>query len=631
MSLLALVIASTAGCNENRAVPNVDASAAVAASVTPNLLAESLWRDNQTYVYDVEVSSRAGVAGALPLAQYEMNGNLVVASRKVSGDAVQLAIHVANAHFQTAQTDAQSKYDALAQELLEPYVITLSQGAITEERLAKGSSSFAESIYRYLGGIFQLRAATSHEGLEARERDVAGIYYARYNANAAGTEVVRTKLRYDPITIAGKGPGVGGSKLAANVKDSKATIQLGDASVKSIELAESMESSVANGSAVSSTTKLKLTLKATSPTVSVVPWDTLMREGVLTQPGHMMAKSVNPAQFDELRIGNYTFEKALTELSDSAKRLSKKLAKDKASQGRPRPEDPELQKKELDVDERVFTAMAALLRRDTVNVDRAGQIISKNGVVASHLLDALASAGTPAAQQALVSIIENPKLDKKLRQRSAIALTRVGYATPGTIGAFTKLLHVPGFETAACYGLGTLSRHLRDNGDFGTADSIVDTLLKELKESKGEDWTVVVLRGIANSGNGKAFDAVEPFLKEPNARVREAAVESIRLMQESKVDTVLQSILATETDESVRAAAIDACAMRPMTPRLLQSVSSAGLTGKSTRVRQRAVQVLAMWAPQNPEALSALKSVSAFEQNPNVRREAETAESRVAK
>ena len=140
-----------------------------------------------------------------------------------------------------------------------------------------------------------------------------------------------------------------------------------------------------------------------------------------------------------------------------------------------------------------------------------------------------------------------------------------------------------------------------------------------------------MLRGIANCGNGTAFEAVEPFLKEPSARLREAAVDSIRLMLEPKVETVLQSVIANEADGSVRVAALDACAMRPMTPILLQRVSSAGLASKNTRVRQRAIQVLATWAPQNPEAMAALKSITALETNPNLLREAETAEKHLQK
>jgi hypothetical protein len=382
---------------------------------------------------------------------------------------------------------------------------------------------------------------------------------------------------------------------------------------------------------MSSSTSLKVTLERSSATVTVLPWDILVRDSVATQPGRMIAKATNASQFDDLRIGDYTFDKALAEMSDSAKRLASMLEKDAKSKGRPSPVDPSIERHELTSDERAFTAMTALLRRDTADVDRAVQIISKKDVAAAQLMDALSSAGTPPAQQALLGIAENSKLDKSLRQRSAIALSRVANAAPGTVNTFTRLLHVQGFETVACYGLGTISRRLRESGDFAAADAIVDTLVKELKESKSEDWNVVVLRGIANSGNGNAFETVEPFLKEPSARLREAAVESIRLMQESRVDTVLQSVIANETDDSVRVAALDACTMRPMTPILLQRVASAGLAGKSTRVRQRAIQVLATWAPQNPEAIAALKSITALETNPNLLREAETAEKHLQK
>lgn len=131
----------------------------------------------------------------------------------------------------------------------------------------------------------------------------------------------------------------------------------------------------------------------------------------------------------------------------------------------------------------------------------------------------------------------------------------------------------------------------------------------------------MALRGIANGGNSKAFDTVEPFLKEPSRRLREAAVESIRLMSEPRVETVLLSALANETDQSIRVAAIDPCGMRDMSPELLKTVTSVRISGKSSRVRQPALQVLATWAPRHSEAAAALKSVAALESNPNVHRE----------
>ena len=117
-------------------------------------------------------------------------------------------------------------------------------------------------------------------------------------------------------------------------------------------------------------------------------------------------------------------------------------------------------------------------------MDRAVQIITKKDDAATQLMDALSSAGTPPAQEALLGIAENSKLDKALRQRSAIALGRVANAEPATVSALTQLLHIQGLETAACYDLGTISRRLRESGNFAAADAIVETLVKELKESK---------------------------------------------------------------------------------------------------------------------------------------------------
>lgn len=626
---IALLSAVSFGCHSKPAETDPADASARAPAIAPDLLAESLWSNNQTYVYEVNLSSSAGVAGALPLAQYDLHGSLVVHARQTSPSSTQLAINVADATFRTTKSDAQPMYDALAKELMRPILIGLSQGAIVDERIPQNLSAFAESILRYLGAAFQLRAAGGQRGFESTERDVIGVYHAAYDTNADGTQLVRTKLRYEPVPVPGKGPAVGGGTFAANVVSSKATLNIKDHVLQSIVLNESLGAPVANGSAVSSSTALKLTFKANSPTVTLVSWDSLVREGIAVQPGHMNARPGNTAQYDSLRIGDFSFDKALAALSESAKRLASKAAKDESS-GPSAGTDSAAQEKEIGNDARVFSAMAALLRQDTANVDRALQLISNKHTATNHLMDALAAAGTAPAQKALLQVIENAKLDKTTRLRGAVALARVARATPDTVAGFEKILHAHGFETAACYGLGTIARRLRENGDFAGADAISATLIGELKQSKSDDWSAVVLRGIANSGNGKAFDTVEPFFKEPNARLREAAVEAVRLMLEPRVEVVLQSIIANETDDSVRVAALDACLTRNMTPALLQTVSSAGLTAKSTRVRQHAIRVLSVWAPQNPEALSALKSITALEANPSLLRAAEKAEQRVA-
>jgi HEAT repeat protein len=628
LSQITLVFVCTLGCNSNKvaAETRADASAIAAAAVVPNLLAESIWQDNQTYVFELALSSRAGMAGALPMAQYEMHGSLVVTARKASANSVQLAVHIAGSQFRTEKSNAQPMYDALTKELERPSLIKLSQGQITEERIAPGLSSFAETIIRYVGTIFQLRAAMGHRGLETTERDLTGVYHAIYAADAAGHEVVRTKLRYEPLQIEAKGPGVDVPMLSTHVHDSKTTLRLSDNTLQSAELDETLGTPLSGTARVSSATTLRAVLKGSSAAVTLVPWETLASENVATQPGRMVAKAANTAQFDDLRIGNYTFDKALAELTESARHLRKHFGGTSGAADTTGPSEPAMDKGSFAADQRAFGALIGLLRHDTANVDRAAQYIIKNGMAADSLMDALSSAGTPPTQQALLSIIDNSKLTKQVRLRAAGALTRVASPTPNAVTTFTRLLHVADFDAIACYGLGTLSRRMRENGDFAAADAVSDTLVKELRETKKEDWTVTVLRGVANSGNGKAFASVEPFLTDRSARIREAAVSSLRLMMEPKVETVLQSILANETDDSVRVAALDACGMRPMTPGLLQITSTAVLSSKSTRVRQKAIQVLATWTPRNAEAKSALKSMSVLETNPIVRREAETAE-----
>ena len=218
-------------------------------------------------------------------------------------------------------------------------------------------------------------------------------------------------------------------------------------------------------------------------------------------------------------------------------------------------------------------------------------------------------------------MISDEKLPRALRLRAAGSLIRTERASEEAVTLLLGLRQQADFETHAYYGLGTIARKLKDLGQDARADRIVDAFIEDLRKKPGECLTVSLLRGIANSANARAFDSVEPYLKSESAALRGAAVDAVRLMSGARVDSVIESMLDDTTD-NVRLVAVEALRLRQPSPGLIAAARRVAQNDKSSSVRQRAVVVLAQWAPDHPEAAQTLRTVSTDDPNVRVREDA---------
>ena len=325
--------------------------------------------------------------------------------------------------------------------------------------------------------------------------------------------------------------------------------------------------------------------------------------------------------FDELRIGGRTFPQVVKAL-EAAEKAGGVTAINGGVNDKPLPIEEQRQKEQkLASAQETFGAAVALLRSEPGTLALAEPLIRKNGVAAPALMDALASAGTDAAQALLGRVIRDERLPRSLRLRAAGSLIRTEQATEETVTLLTSLRQQPEFETHSYYGLGTIARKLRDAGQDARANRIVDVFIEDLGQKPTETLAVSVLRGIANSANSRAFDSVEPYLKSESAALRGAAVDAVRLMNGPRVDSVLQTMLDDPTD-AVRLVAVEALRLREPTPGLMAAARHAAQDDKSSSVRQRAVAVLAQWAPDHPEAAQTLRTVANADPNVRVREDA---------
>jgi hypothetical protein len=427
--------------------------------------------------------------------------------------------------------------------------------------------------------------------------------------------LTKRKLRYESIPLGKLGIAQVSSGVKPDVLESKGSLLLGDAPgrprIARVEYGEKLKMQLSPTSLVNSETELVLAFKRDERPPSALDWTVALAGTKRQAPNEAQTSRGTSADYDAERIGDYTFDKALAELEQQMR--DSKGGLDLVDSVRGKPLDPEQldeRKSKFAAQGRVFSAMAALMRRDPDNVKKAVSRIRDGSPARRALLDALSSAGSAQAQNALASLMNDVKLKPGLRGAAAFSLTRTDNATAATVTALEA--HVGEGDVLrvhALFGLGTIARHLRDADESARAEAIVSTLVRTLGQATTAAYKVEVLRGIANSGNASAFSAVKPLLEDKTPKVHAAAIEAVRLMVHPEVDAILAQAV-TQPNHTVQGSAIDAISVREPSPVLLSALETASGSTFTTAVRVKAVQIMGHWLAKRPELRKTLEQLA---------------------
>jgi len=345
-----------------------------------------------------------------------------------------------------------------------------------------------------------------------------------------------------------------------------------------VKLHEALQIALTSTAPLESKTDIELTQTQFAQNAGEPGWQQLLAATVSMTPGRAMVAEHREPQLDEARIGNYTFETALSELQkDNAGK--KPLAAGQKL-------DTANDEQKLREESRVFSAMAAILRSHADSVPRAVALIERGSTASKPLVDALGSAGTAQAQQALARLAQNAKLTKDIRREAAFALIRTPHPTPDSVQVLAKNIEDPLLRPYAVYGLGTYARRLREAGEVALSNQASETLLTQLAGAKGGDL-VDVLHGIANSGYAPALARLRPMLLDADSSIRAAAVGALRQMPSAEVEPLIALRMVADEKQGVRLAALDAAAAREPSDRLVAAVSDAAEIASCTRPHRR--------------------------------------------
>ena len=214
-----------------------------------------------------------------------------------------------------------------------------------------------------------------------------------------------------------------------------------------------------------------------------------------------------------------------------------------------------------------WTKIAWMVTLDEEVAAELRDVILANAVnekVANMCLSALGKSGSPAAQAALVGVLESAGLSMAVRSSAAIGM--YGIQKPGTevfeslskqVGDMRGLGEVRGSSLLAFGELAGRSSQPMSDGRTPT-----EHLLAMEAKAKRADASASWLDAVGNSGDADTLERVVVHLKNKDPEVRRSAVEALRHHQDPRAATAIERVAVRDQDINVRARAVQVLGMR---------------------------------------------------------------------
>lgn len=626
------------GCNDTeRAAP--DEPEVVAPD--PGKTGFAGWQHAKTHSFAIEMESALGFEGGQVLLSFDLEAALELDVRRVGEELYEFLLTIPDVRFRKTSQPNDPKFDELAAELKRPFGFRIEHGKLRSVQVDKQWSSFAASIARTIAAAYQIpeqiptteqppQADQAAKSWEVTEVDTTGDYRVKYELTQQGLS--KKKLEYTDLKVDIIQFGTLKARLSPKIKKSSGTLNF-DAKGRlvSFEYEEGIDTPM-NGVATL-LSKTKLTMRR------IEGGSREVRDFKATLSNHRDFDASEPytgpinTDYTKLRIGGYTYETALAEIrrqqTDPKNRslLAARNMQKAKSELEKREQQSRLQKRA-----QVFRAMQGILASQPQHVPDAVREVRAKGPAARTLIDALSAADTPEAVAALTELLQDKTISTDWRAAVSSGLVRADHVSPEAVEALQDTLSEPQLRVYALYGLGTIARRLREDGESSRSEAIVAVLVRELQSSSASVSTVVQpLRGLANAGSASALNAVLPHLKSESETVRGAAVAALRLMDESQVDSLLVEALLNDKKKSVRRAAGEAIALRKPSSVLTTGVQNAVTSDPDVKLREQLLKLVIDWLPDRPELQTALEAVAKDDRRESLRRDAAEALERAGK
>jgi hypothetical protein len=265
--------------------------------------------------------------------------------------------------------------------------------------------------------------------------------------------------------------------------------------------------------------------------------------------------------------------------------------------------------------------LAALFRQRPEATTAAISLLRKNGPT-KRITDALGSAGSPAAVDALGSIARDRTLPRPLRIDALTAFILAQHPSVVAMRTPAALLDDDDVSIASAARIvsGALARAGRATHP-AEADRIDAALVARYRKAQGIEEAQGLLAALGNSLGPSVTPVIENALHDPRVPVRAAAARALRLAVGPEVDRLLSAIITDDRDPGVRAAAIFAVSFRhPISPALGEALVHAASVDPVKYVRRGAVTLLRQNPNASPRIPETLAWIAEHDSQPGVRR-----------
>lgn len=542
--------------------------------------------------YELALEARIGRSGG-DGRRVRLEGEWVETVAATRGGETDLACQVVGARLSSAGGEAPpAAVDALRRRLERTFwVTTRSDGALVRVHFPRDVDPADRNLLQMIATEAQLVTPPgAGAAWTAVERDGAGLYLAAYRRDGAG-RLAKKKVRYlEADGVAGEGPGAVDVDVVADERHLEI-----DGRGALVALAASSRFRVGASGPGGERLDVEVAVRLANA-----------RDGAAPELAASLERAGSGVESSPVRTHRTSPEEARTQRDRGL--IEGRTAEALLAEAEGGSADPAL-----------IDRLAALFRLHADAIP-GGAALARRPTGPRVVVDALGTAGTPAAVDALGELLRDPAAPERARLEAAAALARVPRPEAGALRLPLALLDEPSapLRHAAQLAAGALARAGRQaHPDEATA--VERDLAARYAAARDPEERVSLLGALGNAAGPVATEAMARALGDDSAVVRAAAARGLRLATGPEVDGLLAGAMASDGDPGVRLAAIFAAGFRSVDP-FVDALCAAAVGDSAEQVRRGAVGLLSRHLDASPRVRLALAQVAERDPKDGVRR-----------
>ena len=237
------------------------------------------------------------------------------------------------------------------------------------------------------------------------------------------------------------------------------------------------------------------------------------------------------------------------------------------------------------------------------------------------LPQALSSVGHDHAQTVLIEAIKARADDKTALVSLIPALSNVPVATPEAEEALWDLaLRSDDHEISsmARLALGSQAQRIAV-ADSERANRIVQRFLEELRSTRSDETTELILLALGNAGQALSVTAISRYAADSSAHLRAVAMHSLRFVKSSEAEAILINALKSDPESLVRVAAVEAFEYRELTAASFAAQEAALSRDTTVALRLKVLENLWRAHDRSPQVVALVRRVASVDPNRQVR------------